>query len=121
MDHEAFEKEMINSVNRHSEKWDQITFDGEFPEEVNNHKVKVFDKKDASALKTGLKRMTVALATAFLFALSIFCFIITATATGYWAVILFFAAVVHMVWAFILLYAQGISPKGAGGKYESKC
>lgn len=119
MDHEAYENEMIDTVNRHSGNWDRVTSDGEFPENVNHHKVKVFWKKDASTLKTGLKRMVVALFTAFLFGLSIFAFIATATATGYWAVVLFLAAIVLMVWAFIFLYAQGISPKGAGGKYES--
>lgn len=117
MDHEAFEKEMIDTVNRHSGEWKQITFDGEFAEAPKSHKVKIITKKDVSTLATGLKRMLVALFTAILFGLSIFAFIATATATGYWAVILFIAAIVLMLWAFIFMYAQGIS---AGGKYESK-
>ena len=120
MDHEAFENEMIDTVNRHSGEWDQLTFDGEFPEPIKKRKVKVFSKEDASALKSGLTRTLVALFTAFLFGLSVFAFIATATATGYWAVLLFLSAIVLMVFAFIFLYAQGISPKGEGGKYEEK-
>ena len=120
MDHEAFENEMIDTVNRHSGEWDQLSFDGEFPEPIKKHKFKVFSKEDASALKTGLVRVLAALCTAFLFGLSVFAFIATATATGYWAVILFLAAIVLMVFAFIFLYAQGISPKGTGGQYETK-
>ena len=111
MDHEAFENEMFDAVNRHAEEHDGQVKTG-------TPKVKVITKNDASALKTGLKRMAVALFTAFLFGLSVFAFIATATATGYWAVLLFIAAIVLLVWAFIFLYAQGIG--NGGGRYEEK-
>ena len=117
MDHEEYESKMIDTVNHHSGEWDQLTFDSEFTEAHKSHKVKIITKEDVSTLATGLKRILVALFTAFLFGLSVSAFILTATAHGYWAVILFIAAIVLMVWAFIFLYAQGVS---AGGKYESK-
>jgi hypothetical protein len=62
--------------------------------------------------------MLLAIFTAFLFGLSIFSFIATATATGYWAVILFISAIVLLVWAFLFLYAQGIV--NGGGRYVEK-
>ena len=72
------------------------------------------NKTDFSILKRGLKRMTFALTTAALFALSVWGFIKTATSTGYWAVLLFIASVISLGVAFLFLYAQGI----IRGKYE---
>ena len=69
------------------------------------------NKTDGKILKKGLKRVVIALLTAFLFGLSVFAFIATATATGYWAVILFISALVLLLWTFIFLYAQGLGPK----------
>jgi hypothetical protein len=66
-------------------------------------------KKKAKILGRGLKRMMIALFTAILFALSVYAFIAAATATGYWAVVLFLSAIVLMVGAFVFLYAQGIT------------
>lgn len=97
MDHEAFEKEMIDTVNRHA------------AEKSGCSTRTAITKKDTATLKIGLKRMMVALFTAVLFALSVYSFIATATVTGYWAVVLFLSAIVLLVWAFILLYAQGIT------------
>ena len=101
MDHEAFENEMIDGVNRHAEESGR--FDGNIPKQA------VITKTDTLTLKMGLNRMVLALFTAFLFGLSVFSFIATATATGYWAVILFISAIVLLVWAIIFLYAQGIA------------
>lgn len=111
MDHEAYEKEMIDTVNRHAEE-QGVQFETSIPQRA------VITKKDTSTLKIGLKRMLLALLTAFLFGLSIFSFIATATATGYWAVILFISAIVLLGWAFVLLYAQGIV--NGGGHYVEK-
>lgn len=72
------------------------------------------NKTDFSILKRGLKRMTFALFTAALFTLSVLGFIETATATGYWAVLLFIASVISLGLAFLFLYVQGI----IRGKYE---
>lgn len=115
MDHEAFEKEMIDTVNRHSGEWDQVTFDCETTDAPKSSKVKSADLK---TLWLGLKRTMLALFTALLFGLSVFAFIEVATATGYWAVALFFAGIVMLVWTVILLYAQGIINVGSRG--ESK-
>ena len=111
MDHEAYEKEMIDTVNRHAEE-QGVHFETGISQRA------VITKKDTSTLKIGLKRMVLALFTAVLFALSIFSFIATATATGYWAVILFISAIVLLGWAFVLLYAQGIV--NGGGRYVEK-
>lgn len=105
MDHEAFEKEMIDTVNRHSGEWDQLTFDSEFAEVPKAPKTKSADMK---TLGRGLKRTLLALITALWFAVSVCCFIMVATAEGYWAVLVFFAALVFLMFGLIFLYAQGI-------------
>lgn len=74
------------------------------------------NKIDKKILKTGLKRVAIALLTAFLFAMSVLAFIVTATATGYWAVILFISGIVLMLWAFVFLYAQGITANESQGE-----
>ena len=96
-DHKAFEEQMIATVNSHAKEKSEHS-------KVSTLKNALITKKDVATLKIGLKRMAVALLTAFLFALSVFSFIATATAAGYWAVALFLAAIVLMGWAFILLY-----------------
>lgn len=67
-----------------------------------------FTKADARSLWLGCKRVLVALLTAVSFALTGYAFIAVATATGYWAVALFIAAIVLTIWSFALLYAQGV-------------
>ena len=110
MDHEAYERQMIDTVNRNAE-------------EKNGHfKVAALQnattrKENATAFKRGLKRMAIALITAALFALSVFSLIRVASANGYWAVLIFFAALVEMAVSVFLLYCQGII---AGKTMESK-
>ena len=72
------------------------------------------NKTDFSILKRGLKRMILALFTAALFAGSVWGFIETATATGYWAVLFFITSVLALGLGFLFLYAQGL----VRGKYE---
>lgn len=72
------------------------------------------NKTDFRILKRGCKRMVFALFTAALFALSVWGFIETATATGYLAILFFFISVVELGLALLFLYAQGIGR----GKYE---
>ena len=75
------------------------------------------NKTDFTILIRGLKCVLIALLTAAMFGLSGWCFVETAKAPGYWAVFLFFAAIVTLGTALVLLYAQGI----IRGKYiESK-
>ena len=112
MDHEAYENEMIDSVNRHAEE--KCQYADAFESTVTAKK-SVFAKTDVETLKLGLKRMLLAIGTAALFALSVLCFILVATAEGYWAVIVFFAALVFAVCGFIFLYAQGITHVGSKG------
>ncbi len=95
MDHNAYEKEMIDGVNRNADERVQY---------ADAHK-----STDAKTLWRGFKRMLLAIITATMFALSVYCFIATATVTGYWAVALFLSAIVLMFFAFTLLYAQGIT------------
>ena len=105
-DHDVYEKEMIDMVNRHAEDKSQNST----PQSTVVAKTKVFTKRDVISLGRGLKRMIIALITAFLFALSVFSFFLVAKAPGYWAVVVFFGAVVLLIVAFTLLYAQGIVP-----------
>lgn len=101
MDHEAYERQMIDTVNRNAaEKNEHV--------KVVNLESATTRKEDATAFKRGLKRMAIALITAALFALSVFNLIWVATANGYWAVLLFFAALVEMAVSVFLLYCQGI-------------
>lgn len=72
-------------------------------------------KKKASVLWRGLKRMVIALVTAGLFGLAVYDFIATATATGYWAVILCVSAIVMLIWALRLLNAQGTNKTESDG------
>jgi fatty acid desaturase len=99
MDHEAYENEMIDTINRHAEEKSRQTTAAK----------RVFTKTDARTLRQGIKRTLIAILTAVLFALSVCCFIAVAFAAGYWAVIVFFSAIVLLGLAFILLYAQGIT------------
>lgn len=99
MDHEAYESEMMDAVNRHKDeankkveiKWNQV---------VNKNDAKVFTR--------GLKRTLLALLNAATFAIAVIGFITVAKATGYGAVLLFFTSLILLVASFILLYAQGI-------------
>ena len=76
------------------------------------------NKIDGKILARGLKRMVLALITAFLFGLSVYAFILTATATGYWAVVLFLSAIALLGGSFIFMYAQGIT--GTESQGDSK-
>lgn len=68
-------------------------------------------KTNAKILKRGLRHMGIALFTTALFVLAVASLILTATAPGYLAVILFLLAVVQLAAAFIFLYAQGLPPQ----------
>ena len=105
MDHEAYENQMIDIVNQKADEKERLN---STPESVASVKRRLFTRADAMALRRGIRRMMLALATAILFALAVFAFVATATAPGYWAVILFLAAIVFTGWTLILLYAQGI-------------
>ena len=98
MDHEAYENEMIDAINRHCEE----TVD----ESVKLNKV--VTKNDAIVVIRGLKRTLFALLTIALFAISALGFITVASVQGYMAVVLFFASILGLVFAFVLLYAQGV-------------
>ena len=105
MDHEAYENEMIDAVNRHAEEKSQrtITWDSPVPEMRSP-----VDKKDTEILKRGIRRTVLALVTALVFALAVFSFIATATAPGYLAVFLFITGLATLACVLVLLYAQGI-------------
>ena len=115
MDHETYENQMIDSINRHAEEKNRCTGTSE---NTIKAKRRVFTKTDVNTLKRGLKRTMIALLTTVLFGLSVFSFIAAATATGYWAVILFFSAIVLLGWTFVFLYAQGVTD--AESKGDSK-
>ena len=112
MDHEAYENQMIDGVNRHAEE--RTPFAGNF-EITPVAKKSVFTKTDLVALKQGFRRTLLALLTAILFGLSVYTFIAVATSTGYLAVAFFLLAIVLLILAFICLYAQGITFVGRPG------
>ena len=101
MNHEAFEKEMIDTVNRNAEEKKQHT-------DTTVHK-SVFTKTDVLAFRVGLRRTLFALITAAIFAFSVFCFIAVAMVHGYLAVALFIVALMALGFSFLFLYAQGIT------------
>jgi hypothetical protein len=99
MDHDAYENEMMDTVNRHRE------------EAAKKAKVKwsmVVNKNDARVFARGLKRTLIAMLTAVTFAAAVMCFITVAKVTGYWAVLMFFVALIVLAASLVLLYAQGI-------------
>lgn len=106
MDHEAFEKEMIDGVNRNAAEKRAAA-----PEKTVVAKERLFTRSDAVALKRGLKRMMIALLTVVLFGIAVFGFIVTAISPGYLAVLLFIASIVALIFAFVFLYAQGLTRK----------
>ena len=95
MDHEAYEKQMIDHVNRNSAK--------------KSLKNEVITNADRMALKIGFKRTLLALLTTLIFALSLAGFVMTAIVQGYLAVVTFMASIVVLMFAISLLGAQGIS------------
>ena len=100
MDHESYENEMMDAVNRHGESADQKIIDASSSPVVN--------KNDVRVVARGLRRTLIALLTAAKFALAVIGFITVAKAPGYLAVLLFFASILALGCSFILLYAQGI-------------
>jgi energy-converting hydrogenase Eha subunit C len=100
MDHEAYENEMIDAINRHGEEAAK--------KEVKAKLSQVVTKNDARIIVRGLKRTLLALLTAATLALAVMGLITVATAPGYLAVVLFFASVLALIVSVVLLYAQGI-------------
>ena len=99
MEHDAFEKEMFDTVSRHGKAADK-----KIPIEAT----RVVDKNDGRVVIRGLKRTLLALLTAVTFAASGLGFIVTAKVPGYLAVLLFFVSILALVASFVLLYSQGI-------------
>ena len=104
MNHEAYENEMIDIVNRNAEEKSKCPVD-------TVTKRSLFTKTDAANLIKGLKCMVLALFTAGLFAVAVFGFIMVASVTGYLAVAVFTTSIGILAVAFIFLYALGITFK----------
>ena len=111
MDHDVYENQMIDGVNRHAEDRSQLI------DSLKNatQKSSTSGKRNARIVRKGLKRTVLALMTAATFAASVFGFITVASAPGYLAVLLFFTSIVALGFAFVLLYAQGIGHAKSGG------
>ena len=112
MNHEAYENEMINGVNRHAGEWNYITFDNETTDTVESVPVK---RTGVKTLGRGLCRMIMGLITAGIFGISICDFILVSRETGYRAVAMFFAGVVMLLSAIAAVYGQGIVGKESQG------
>ena len=96
MDHEAYERHMIDTVNRHAEA---------APEPV------VTKRRDARIIASGLKRTVLALLTMVMLTIAVIGYISVASVHGYWAVLVFFSSTLALFGSFIFLYAQGITRK----------
>ena len=120
MDHEAYENEMINTVNRNAAEKNQHTDSNTNAPESTAHgkRVSLFNKADKQAVRIGFRRTLLALLTLVIFFIAVCCFIAVATAPGYLAVALFFVAIITTVCAFIMLYAQGIVSEKVSGETE---
>ena len=103
MNHDVYENQMIDSINRHAEEQSQYT--------GAPAKNRLVNKKNARTLGRGISRMLFALLTAVLFAISVYGFIVVASVTGYWAVLLFNVSIVNLFWACVLVYTQGRARK----------
>ena len=100
MDHKAYEKEMINTINHRGESTKE-------PTKANWSLV--MNKNDGRIVTRGLKRTVLALLTVALFTLGVIGLILTASTPGYLAVLMFLVSIVEMLIALVLLYAQGIN------------
>lgn len=105
MDHEAYEKQMIDGVNRHAEvsSVETSTVDS------------TLNESDVRTIGRGLRRLVLAVLTVFLFSASVYFFVTVGTLTGYWAVLRFLLAIWAMFAAVVFLYALGITPMGRRG------
>ena len=110
MDHNAYESQMIDSINRHAEEQSQLTGTVE-----NAPKEKVFTKDDALTMSRGIKRMVIAMVTAALFALAVNSFLMISTKVGWLAVVAFLGGIILLLIAVFLLYVQGITHVGKSG------
>lgn len=100
MDHEAYERNMFDSINQHAAE------DKKKPKTFVDNKAVV-----RAVLIRGLKRTLLALLTIATFALAVIGLIAVAFVKGYLAVLLFFISIVALVCSYTLLCAQGITDK----------
>ena len=108
MDHEAYENQMIDGVNRNAEEKSKHVETGSSEHKATAKVIPLFTKRDSRILGIGFRRTILALLTAVAFAISVIGFIATAKAIGYFAVAYFFGSLMALGGAFILLYAQGL-------------
>ena len=101
MNHEEFERDMIDAVNRNAD------------EKAALHE-SAFAKTDKTIMTRGLKRVGVALLTAASFVISFVGIIVTAFVPGYMAVLTFAASGVGLLITLVLLYAQGLNGESGG-------
>ena len=111
MDHDAYEDQMFDVVNRNAEER------ADAHAEVTPTKEKAFDKRDAQTLWRGIKCLILALITAALYALSVNSILLVSTKVGWWAVVAFLAGIILLIFATTLLYALGLV---IGRKGETK-
>ena len=78
-------------------------------------------KQDAAIIKRGLKRIMLALATTIAFVAALWGFYLVAVTDGYVAVATFIVSMLTLFFAFVLLYAQGMTRKSrAKGQGDGK-
>lgn len=96
MNHEAYERTMMDAINKHA---------------AAAKGAKAVSRLDRRVVTIGLKRTLLALLTVATFALAVMGLIAVAFVKGYLAVLLFFVSIVALVCTYTLVYAQGITYK----------
>lgn len=111
MDHNAWENQILETFERR---------EAEAAKAVAMTKPnQVITKTDAKTVAVGIKRTLLALLTILFLGAAVYGFVAVASASGYIAVLLFFASVLGLIASYILLYAQGITnvvPKESKGE-----
>lgn len=106
MNHEAYERQMFDTINSKAAETSK-QFDVGTENTVTTKRISLMTKNDKRILKKGLKRTLLAMIAAAMVAFSVCGFVAVATAPGYLAVLLFIVSLLALGCAFIFLYAQG--------------
>ena len=111
MDHDVYEEQMIDMVNRHADE------SAKAQPKVAPAQESVSAKLMAMTFWRGTKTLILALITVAIFALTANSFLMVGSKAGWWAVVAFLGGIVLLFFAAAFLYALGLV---IGRKGESK-
>ena len=110
MDHDVYEEQMIDMVNRHADESAKAQPKVTTQEQVSG-------KLMAMTFWRGTKTLILALITVAIFALTANSFLMVGSKAGWWAVVAFLGGIVLLFFAAAFLYALGLV---IGRKGETK-